>query len=214
MISFPDIASYQATIDWDVVSAHAEAVIVKVTQGNSSRNALAADQIAHAKAHGLLTMVYHYAMPNGPDWAADARAEAERAIDSAWGCPIFVDVERNEALTPAEVLHWRDWCDEFRDACAGLVGFYSGKYFAESLHLSPEWSRLLLWQASYPAVFDPAHSYPWPKASPPWPRVDIHQHGGDWNKATFPGVTGFCDVNAFAGNISELRELVVTASHL
>lgn len=230
MIHGIDVSSYQSRIEWQRVAERASFSIPKITEGNSSTNPLAKEQIAGADSAGLLVLVYHFARPNGPNWEEDARLEAERAIDLSYGKPIVLDIERNEPLTATEIPYWREWCNAFRAQAKGhLVGPYSYRYFVESIGLDDSWSELLFLQASYPLPFDPDHGYAWPKAAKPWPRVDIHQHGGDANGATFPGVLCpscggkgcsmawcrrgqmLCDVDAFAGTREELQQLVDVA---
>jgi GH25 family lysozyme M1 (1,4-beta-N-acetylmuramidase) len=223
MIHGPDVSSWTGDVRWDEVRAVSEFAIVKVTEGNSYVNPRAAVQVEGALKAGLLVMLFHYAKPDGPNWEEDAAAEAERldkiadAFEAKYGKKFFcfLDIERNEPLSDFEKAHWRDWCNAFRRRCRELgraVGFYSYRPFTAQLQLDASWENTLLWAASYPIPFSPTHAYPWPDGFLPWARVDIHQHGGDGNKARWPGIEGFADVNTFAGTLDELIELIDNAA--
>jgi GH25 family lysozyme M1 (1,4-beta-N-acetylmuramidase) len=232
MISGIDTSAYNLRVDWQkVAAAGAEFAIVKVTDGNGYTNPRAAAQVQGALDAGLLVALYHFAQPDGPNWIVDADAEGERLDHIADDFEFkhgrqfftFLDVERNLTLTAAEVPNWRAWCREFRRWCREegerRIGWYSGKYFTAALQLEQDWEETLLWMAQYPIPFRPDCSYAkWPDAPIPWARVDIYQHGGGapisggGNGATWPGVDGFCDVNAFAGDRQQLEELIANAA--
>ena len=198
---------------------------MKITEGNGYANPRAAEQVTGALDAGLLVMLYHFARPNGPDWLPDAAAEGLRldqiadVFEQKHGRTFFcfLDVERNEPLTLGERPLWRVWAREFRRWCreegGRPIGWYSYKPFTEQLELEDEWSSTLLWLARYPEPFRRDCGYAaWASAPNPWPRVDIWQHGGDANHATFPGIDGAADVNAFAGSRDELVELIEVAA--
>lgn len=229
MIHGPDVSSYQKVIRYQEVAASCDFAIVKVTEGNSSTNARAEEQVLGFASAGMLVMIYHFAQPNGPNWLADAAAEAQRleekldALEQKLGKQLFgwLDTERNTALTPQEAPLWRDWDKEFRRVCVEKgrpIGFYSGKYFTTSLRLSVDWNKTLLWLAQYPANFRADCNYGfWPTAIYPWARADIWQHGGGdpkpfGNESTCPGVDGQCDMNSFAGSRDELEQLISVAA--
>jgi GH25 family lysozyme M1 (1,4-beta-N-acetylmuramidase) len=78
--------------------------------------------------------------------------------------------------------------------------------------LDQSWENTLLWTAAYPNTFRRDCSYAkWPDAPLPWARVDVWQHGGDANGATWPGIDGPADVDTFAGSVDQLVELVGSA---
>ena len=217
MILGIDISAYQSKIDWPMVgSAGCEFVIVKMTDGNHGVNRLAEDQIKGALDQGMLVMLYHYAQPNGPNWIEDAIAERELCDSrNPRGLFTFLDVERDKPLSLVEVTQWQAWSHAFRRA-GKPIGFYSGDYFTRALRLPQSWEETVLWMARYPGQFLPDCSYAtWPDGPQPWARVDVWQFGGGGpggNNAVWPGVTGPCDVNAFAGSRAELEELLANAS--
>lgn len=239
MIHGIDLSGWQAKPRWDEIrAAGADFAIVKVSEGNGSSNAHAAEQVKGAIDAGLIVMLYHFARPNGPDWIVDARAEGKildslaDAFEQKHGRAFFawLDVERNEPLSIGERSLWRAWAAEFRRWCreegARKIGWYSYKPFTEQLELENEWCNTLLWLARYPIPFRADCSYidangsavwaaghdalgkPADRCPLPWGRADIWQHGGDANKATWPGIDGFCDVNSFAGSRAELVDLI------
>jgi GH25 family lysozyme M1 (1,4-beta-N-acetylmuramidase) len=238
LIHGPDVSSYQSK--WDapaIVAGGSELGVVKVTQGNSIINPLAEQQVVSFANAGLLTMLYHFAQPNGPNWLDDAANEAKRLDDLAdrfeqkIGKKLFcfLDVERNSPLSPIEKPLWRDWCNEFRrwSRVEGKrpVGFYSGRYFTMDLGFDPSWTNTILWLAQYPIPFRADCSYVdkqgqpfWPTRIFPWARGDLWQHGGGdpiaagGNASVCPGVTGGCDFNTFAGDRPQLEELIATAA--
>ncbi len=225
MIFGVDVSAYQAAARMrEAKEAGASFVIVKVTEGNGYANPHAREQVEAAVAEGLFVMLYHFARPNGPDWLRDARAEAARVaaiaseLDAVAGYRLFcwLDVERNEPLTLGERSLWRFWAHTFREAmraAARGLGWYSYGPFTEQLELEADWSRTLLWLARYPQSFKVDCSYPtWPTAIRPWARADVWQFGGDANGATWPGIDGPADVNAFAGSLEELQELLSAAA--
>jgi len=211
-----DVSSYQPHVDWKAVaSAGADFAIVKLTEGNGYTNSQAATQVDGALSAGLLVMGYHFARPNGPNWAADAEDEARRMMARSGSLFCFLDVERNEPLTTQENALWRAWAYAFRSCCgqAGhAVGWYSYTPFTATMALEASWEATLLWLARYPLPWRRQGDYEkWPDAPLPWARVDIWQDGGDANGASWPGVEGHCDVNRFAGTRAELEELIGSA---
>jgi lysozyme len=229
MISGIDVSSYQRRIRWDEVrSAGAEFAVVKLTEGNTLANSLAGEQIAGALSAGLHVSVYHFAHPGGTDWIADAKAEAKRALEvldvheqrHMRRFFVWLDVEQNYPLALGQRPLWRVWCQAFRERMreAGrAIGWYSYQSFTAQLDLDATWSTAPLWLARYPSEFRRDCGYDhWPSAPytcpRPWARADVWQHGGDANGATWPGVDGLCDVDAFAGSRAEYEELLGCAS--
>lgn len=207
-----DVSAYQAHVDWKAVrAAGAEFAIVKVSEG-TGHNPYAQAQMAGAEAAGLFVCCYHFARPNGPNWEDDARAEAELAAALAGDHFLFLDVERNDPLSLGERPLWRLWCKTFRKAYGKPIGWYSYKPFTEQLALEQDWENTVLWLARYPLPWRKAGDYTaWPDAPLPFPRTDIWQDGGDANGATWPGVTGACDTNVFAGTLDEMQQLIASA---
>lgn len=237
MIRIIDVSSWQGpSLDCDAMrAAGAEALIVKLTDKNGGINKHAHEQIRRGLTAGLLVAIYHFAGPNGPNWTEDAIAEADfldreaNVFEAEFKTkfPTFLDVERNSPLTSVEKPYWRDWTNEFRDECSlrgRPIHWYSGKYFTQDLHLTQDWENRLLWQAQYPGTWKANGLYTfrdvgaqspipdclwWPDAALPWARVDLHQDGGDANKAHWPGVpTPYADTSRFAGTRAALEELI------
>jgi GH25 family lysozyme M1 (1,4-beta-N-acetylmuramidase) len=230
MIRGPDVSSYQPNIDYDKVATVCDFGIVKITQGNSSVNNLAPQQVDGFVKVGLEVFLYHFSQPNGPNWLEDAAAEARRideladAFEQKYGRQFltFLDVERNTSLMPDERKNWRAHTNEVRRWCREegerIIAFYSGKYFTMDLGLDDSWQKTLLWCAQYPATYRVDANYGfWPTAILPWRRADIWQDGGGDSKAAggnesyCPGI-GRSDMNVFAGSREELKALVASAA--
>jgi GH25 family lysozyme M1 (1,4-beta-N-acetylmuramidase) len=229
VISGIDVSSYQRGVRWaEVRAAGAEFAIVKITEGSTLTNCLAAEQIRGALAAGLHVSVYHFAHPGGPDWVAAANAETKRVLQAldvheqrhARRFFVWLDVEQNYPLALGQRPLWRVWCQAFRErmrASGREIGWYSYQPFTAQLELDETWSTAPLWLARYPSEFRRDCSYDhWPSAPytcpKPWWRADVWQHGGNANGATWPGVDGPCDVDAFAGSREEYEELLACAS--
>jgi GH25 family lysozyme M1 (1,4-beta-N-acetylmuramidase) len=234
LIHGSDISGFQTK--WDapaIVAGGCAFGVVKVTQGNSIVNPLAEKQVVSFVDAGLLTFLYHFAQPNGPNWLEDAAAEAKRLDEIAdrfeqkIGKKLFcfLDVERNTPLTPVEKPCWLDWVNEFRrwsrDEGKRPIGFYSGRYFTMDLGFDSSWTNTILWVAQYPIPFRADCSYVdkqgqpfWPTRIYPWWRADLWQSGGGdsiasgGNDSRCPGVEGPCDFNHFAGDRPQLEELI------
>lgn len=228
MIHGPDLSAYQSRIDYGALRVNCDFSIVKLTDGDASENLMADEQAISCARAGMIVMGYHFARPRGLAWIDDGEHQAARmharadAIEQRIGAPLFcfLDLERNSPLICAERANWRVWANAFRRSCAErarVIGFYSSRYFTLDLNLNSSWSETLLWLAQYPATFRADANYGfWPTEIRPWRRADIWQHGGGdpppaGNASRCPGVDGPCDVNSFAGDRSDLLELIAAA---
>jgi GH25 family lysozyme M1 (1,4-beta-N-acetylmuramidase) len=226
-----DVSGYQKDADFKKARDGRDGyecsfLAVKLTQGNLGANFYALAQTRAALAAGIVDFCwYHFVEPNGPDWAADARAEAESVIAAAQRVEenagiakpgtIFVDVEplpSKPLPTAAEIPLWRLWLNEFRktvEAAGRKLGVYGSPSFLHSIGLDDSWADLPLWLAAYPATFvlEPA-TFPHPPA--PFKEVLLWQHGGGMrkpygNEATWPGIASYADVNVFNGTKGGFR---------
>ena len=97
-----DVASFQEKygINWSQVagSGGKQFAAIKVTEGDYYRNKYALDDLAKAKAAGLATVAYVFAIPNGGGSSASPVTQADDAINflksgSAGVSPIMLDIE-------------------------------------------------------------------------------------------------------------------------
>lgn len=214
--------------------------IVKTTQDNLGVNKLAPDQAMQLCSRGCIVGTYHFAVPNGPDWEADGVAEAKSAIAHRIECeracgdydagfrlegPIYLDLEKNRALTADEIKGWRIFADAFAktiEEAGYMCAAYGSTDFLRKLALGLEWAARPLWQAEYHIPFVLMPMTP-PKSPGPWESNAISagraiwQHGGGatlaggGNAATWPGFEscpgnpqGISDVNVFYGTRTQL----------
>jgi GH25 family lysozyme M1 (1,4-beta-N-acetylmuramidase) len=96
-----DVASFQEQggIDWaGVASSGKQFAAIKVTEGDYYQNKYALSDLAKAKAAGLATVAYAFAIPNGGGSSSSPVTQADDAINflksgSAGVSPIMLDIE-------------------------------------------------------------------------------------------------------------------------
>ena len=97
-----DVASFQeqSGIDWSQVagSGGKQFAAIKVTEGDYYRNKYALNDLVRAKAAGLATVAYAFAIPNGGGSSASPVTQADDAVNflksgSAGVSPILLDIE-------------------------------------------------------------------------------------------------------------------------
>lgn len=211
MITGIDVSHHDGAIHWaQVADAGYAFAYVKVSQGTSFLDKMAAANIKGALAAGLLVGGYHYFLPTG-----DATAQYrwfERCLTEAAGgfaglLPPALDVEGNNsndlgALTPqGYALSAVAWLSllESEQGVKGIV--YSYPSMAAQGGIGSYLTRYPLWAASYREAGQPVSFKGWGS------KWLLHQ----WSdKGTVPGVgSGSVDVNVYGGTSEDLRKLVV-----
>ena len=203
-----DIASWQhpggAAISWPKVAAAGHAfAIVKATEGTTYTNPYYKDDVAGAKAAGLIVGAYHFARPALPLSTATSQAKyfikVTGTMRTAKTLPPVLDIESNDSLTVAQRIKWTK---RFLNTVESLTGrtpmIYSyDNYLRTRLGNTTSLARYPLWYANYTS------------------RVPTTLPGG-WNAWTIwqytstgsvPGIKGDVDINRFNGTLSSLRKL-------
>lgn len=203
MIYGIDLSGWNALVDWKKVKETGkDFVFLKASEGLNYVSPVLQSQMEGTFHAGIIVAgIYHFARI-GDDPARQGRILGERA--KAIGVRPIMDVETQPAgMTWAAT---REWCRVAFDACDQAYGsqdcmFYSYLAYLRALGLTEEWAARSLWLAMYPKVPSPVPDPPIPA---PWKAYTYYQYGGDANKATCPGVNGFCDLNVWPGTMEEL----------
>lgn len=230
-IDILDVSAYQGTIDWSRVAAarvHPDVdrrwrgVVIKVSEGETSRDKARLANLSGARAAGLLVGAYAFIRPTKNAGLQVANAWA--AIDDTMpSFPLALDVEAAPAsLTPAQLV---DQIRRARDAVIESFGraplLYSYPDFwarrvAPAVASAPDLAELPLWWASYGA------GKPWypqagqvPAVPEPWRSggraITIWQYSGNTTKTAgawtgrVDGIAGDVDRNVFLGTEEEFR---------
>ncbi len=203
-----DIASYQhpngAAIDWATVAANRRFVIVKATEGTGYTNKYYADDVAKARAHGMIVGGYHWL-----HYTTSGAAQAQHFLDAVGGTvapgdfPPMLDVEEvNDSATAAErVSIMKEWLDTIEAAIGRKPMIYSGIwYWGGSYMKSP-----LGFGDTYPMVWA-AYTQACPKVPDDFTKLVMWQYLGGTGMT--PGVASDCDQDKFYGTEAQLLALV------
>lgn len=141
-----DVASFQhpngAAINWaDVAAAGIQFAAVKATEGTYYPNPYALTDLAEAKAAGLSTIAYAYAIPNGDGGSSSPVAQADYLLSELGAAtattPVMLDIEydpnvstdkTNECygLSPSAMVSWiRSFTAEVRSKTGQLPIIYT-----------------------------------------------------------------------------------------
>lgn len=200
MITGIDVSSWQPSIDWlRVAAAGYRFALVKTTGGGAYANEFYAEQIAGARAAGLLVGHYHYAYEaDVPGVGPLAEAEYFLAhADLRPGELVALDVEEPSAW--GNLSWWAlAWLRRVAERTGARPFLYSYPYyFAERQLDAPELAGYPLWFADYDGPDDPPR---------PWREVRLRQVTAD---RYVPGIGPRIDANEFYGSIEELAALGV-----
>jgi GH25 family lysozyme M1 (1,4-beta-N-acetylmuramidase) len=196
-----DIASYQGTVNFDVLRTEVAFVIAKSTEGTGYKDPTFPRNWAESKRVGLTRGAYHFARP---DLGTNAQDEAAYFL-SALG-----PVDPGDLLALDYEVQWAGdvvgWCKAWLDLVYQMTGIKAFIYLNLSLVRNHNWAQVIaagypLWLASYDGQPDAV-------PSTPWPSVAIKQ----WTSSgTLQAVHGNVDLNtAFGGgDMTEAEVLAI-----
>lgn len=194
-----DVSHHQGRIDWAALKAQGVAfAYVKATEGGGWRDILYDENMADARAAGILTGSYHF-FSFCKDGAAQARNFLAGAHLPAGDLIPVLDVESlgNCSEGPDPERLYRE-VDAFLDAVASAVGHRPIVYTTHAfhfLHMGPEFSGERFWVRNL--FWRPGRGLNWV----------FWQHAVEGMK----GVDGDIDQNVFAWGPERLGEFVLNA---
>jgi GH25 family lysozyme M1 (1,4-beta-N-acetylmuramidase) len=207
-----DIASYQhpngAAINWATVAKSRRFVIVKASESDNYTNSYYADDVAKARAAGMIAGAYHYLT-----YDATGAAQAKHFITSIGGdvpdgdLPPMLDVEdvyktdlANTTIAQ-RVAIMKDWLDTVETSTGRKPMIYSGAwYWASSAYMGTPTGF-----SDHPLVWSD-YSGNCPSIPNDFPSLTIWQYlGGTGSTA---GITGGCDQDKFYGTEADLQAFV------
>lgn len=175
---FPDVSFYQGDINWDIMSAHTRAIIIRASQQVWPDSKFLVNWSA-AKQKGLLRGLYHFY--DGRAAPKDQAATVEKLVkDDLPEMEIWVDWERNYGGRWEGLKNVVAMMQRLEELLPGVeVGMYTGYYFmianSNAILNSSEYKYLAtkpLWLAQYVAPTSKL-LIPAPWTQPP----RVHQYG-------------------------------------
>jgi len=199
-----DISSHQPQINWPVVAAAGNTfAVVKCTGGDSYANPIYHDQIAGARAAGLIVGHYHFAHEGenpGPGPGAEAAYFLAHA-DVQPGEFVALDIE--DTGVTGDLSGWAlTWLDTVEQALGFPPFIYSFPDYIKTRNLGTlALAAYPLWYARY---WSPYATQPQPQVPGNWPKITIWQWSGGTHVAGIPNDT---DENLFDGDRAALVAL-------
>lgn len=191
MIKGIDVSHWQGDrgkIDWPKVKAAGyEFVFIKATQGTNYQDPRYQEQLAGARAAGIVCGHYHFA--NGEDAAKEAQNFLDTIAKLQDGETVILDWEVQHKNPVA-------WSESWLKTVTEKLGFKPLVYLNESTVKTLDWTPIVkagygLWEAKY----GDNDQIPEPNEVPnpdEWPFFAIWQFS---SKGTVPGITGNVDLN-------------------
>lgn len=190
-----DVSEWQGEIDWDLLNAHSNFVIMRSCFGTSrkdnqfTRNQSEARRV-QASAGPLGIGYYHYAYPEDNTPEAEAAFFAANLGQLGVGDVLMLDWE--EAYAGDHVA----WCLAFLNTVQSLTSVKPLIYLNQSLVKSHNWTPVI--DAGYGlCLADYDGSQTGPGVETPWPVTAVRQ----WTDADkVPGIAGNVDGDVFYGD--------------
>lgn len=198
-----DLSSHQPVIDWGQVAMNYAFAIVKCSGGADYANPNYHEQIAGARAAGLVVGHYHFAHEDenpGPGPGAEAAYFLAHA-DVQPGELVALDIE--DTGVAGNLSDWAlRWLQTVESAIGCKPLIYSFKDYIETRGLgTAALAAYPLWFARY---WSPYVMQPWPQTPELWPKIAIWQWSGGTN---VPGIANDTDDNLFDGDRAALVAL-------
>lgn len=198
-----DVSAAQGVIDFSHVPEEFRFVVVKVSEGETGKDATRARNMTEARKSGRVVMAYHFLKT-----LQDPRKQAENFWNALGEqCPVFswLDFE-----VIADGLSNACACKKAVETCAALdeYGVRSGLYtypdhakrviVPQAAWSAADLSKRDLWMADYRKGESPSDDAA-PYVCPPWKTWRLWQTSG--NDSSFvPGIAGHVDHNVFNGD--------------
>lgn len=201
-----DIASYQhpsgASIDWPTVAKGERFVVVKASEGTGYTNTYHADDVAKARANGMVAGSYHYLR-----YASSGSAQAAHHLAAIGGkvadgdLPPMLDVEdtKDPVNAAQRVQIMKDWLDTVEQATGRKPMIYSGAWY---------WGPYLGTPAGFsdhPLVWAAYTGTTCPQIPDDFPGLAIWQYLG--GQGSTNGINAACDQDRFYGSDADLLAL-------
>ena len=193
-----DVSNWQGAIDWAKVAGGGyQFALCKASEGTTFTDPTFAANWAGAKTAGLVRGAYHYCRPDLGNTPAAEVATFARALEAAGGVApgdvIALDAETGNGNLLAFVTGWLQ-AAEAQFGCKPLL--YSSPSFMQQHGLLGDatLAQYGLWLASW--------STSAPQAPPSWTFWALWQYSA-WGSV--PGITGYVDLDQFAGTADQLR---------
>ncbi len=189
-----DTSKWNGTIDWNKVKSdpqNIKGVIIKASEGATTRHPTVYKQADGAKAAGLGISFYHFATWNSEDEVKDAAEEARfflSVVQSAAkpDLPLILDIESNTPI-PYTKDEMMDYVGEFVrvvEAAGYEIAIYASPGFLNSYFpANHPFTRLKLWIADYTPPINKV---------PGWTSIWLHQYT---DKGKVQGIATDVDMN-------------------
>lgn len=189
-----DVSRWNGTIDWNKVKADPKkikGVIIKASEGGSSRHPTVYKQADGATAAGLPVTYYHFATWNNEDEVQDAADEARFFLSVIKGAampsfPLVLDIESNKPIpyTQQEMISYiSSFLKVVKDAGHELIIYGSPGFLNLYLPKNHPFSEVLLWVADFTGAINPV---------PGFKKIFLHQFT---EKGKVQGINGNVDLN-------------------
>lgn len=189
-----DVSKWNGEINWNKVKAdpqNIKGVIIKASEGGTSRHPTVYKQSDGAAAAGLPLSYYHFATWNSEDEVKDAADEARfflsvigRAAKSSF--PLVLDIESNNPI-PYTRQEMVDYVSSFvktvRDAGYEIAIYASPGFLNSYLPTDHPFTDIPLWVADFTGAINPV---------PGWKKPWLHQYS---EKGKVQGINGNVDMN-------------------
>jgi lysozyme len=150
-----DVSMHQSSISWaGIRDAGIRYAWIKTSEGTGYTDPAWIRHRAQAEAAGLPWGGYHYARANGPDWRADARAEAEWFVHlggMSGKLPGVLDMEHTDLDRDTTIMWAQVWCQRVRELSGRMPVLYWGAWFTGSPAAAndPRLADCLWWMPNY-----------------------------------------------------------------
>lgn len=189
-----DTSKWNGVIDWNKVKAdpqNIKGVIIKASEGGTSRHPTIYKQADGATAAGLPVSYYHFATWNSEDEVQDAADEARFFLSVIKGAPkpsfpLVLDIESNNPIqyTKQEMIDYvSSFVKTVQDAGYEIAIYASPGFLNSYLPANHPFTNLPLWVADFTGAINPV---------PGWKKIWLHQYSESGKVA---GISGNVDMD-------------------